>query len=64
MAWQLMAGLSYPLGDRTEAFAGYRYFRGDTLTFSSIPFTGPAAPFFQPNGATIHNVEFGLRIKF
>lgn len=64
MAWQLMAGLTYPIGDRTEFFTGYRYFRGDTLTFASAPFASPTAPEFNPNGAIVHNVEFGLRVKF
>jgi hypothetical protein len=63
-AYQFRAGASRPLGERTEFFAGYRYFHGNELEFSSAPFAGPGAPTFNPDGAWTHGVEFGLRIRF
>jgi opacity protein-like surface antigen len=64
MAWQFRAGLTRRIGSRTEFFTGYRYFRGDTLTFASGPFASPVAPTFQPNGATVNGIEVGLRVRF
>lgn len=63
-AYQFRAGGSLPLGERTELFVGYRYFKGEELTFASAPFAGPAAPTFHPDGAEVHSVESGLRIRF
>jgi opacity protein-like surface antigen len=62
-AYQFRAGATRPLGERTEFYTGYRFFRGEELTFSSAPFSS-FAPTFHPDGATIHAVEFGLRVKF
>jgi opacity protein-like surface antigen len=64
LAWQFRAGLTRRLGTRTEFFVGYRFFRGDTLTFASAPFATAAAPTFSPNGATVHSAEIGLRVRF
>jgi opacity protein-like surface antigen len=61
--YQFRAGISRPIGERTEFFAGYRYFRGETLTFSSAPFAS-FAPTFNPNGAVVHAAELGIRIRF
>jgi opacity protein-like surface antigen len=63
-AYQIRAGASRPLGERTDLFCGYRYFHGEELTFSSAPFASGGAPTFHPNGAWTHGVEFGLRVKF
>ncbi len=63
-AYQFRAGVSRPLSERTEFYSGYRYFRGEDLTFASAPFANPAAPTFEPNGAKVHSVEFGLRVRF
>lgn len=63
-AYQFRAGLSRPIGERTEFFAGYRYFHGETLTFAAAPFASPADPTFNPNGAVVHAAELGLRIRF
>lgn len=62
-AYQFRVGASRPIGERTEFFTGYRYFHGQTLTFSSAPFA-TFAPTFNPNGAVIHAAEFGLRVRF
>lgn len=58
-AYQLRAGVSYELNSRTDVFAGYRFFDGNTLTFSAAPFGT-----FRPNGAITHSIETGLRVKF
>lgn len=63
-AYQFRAGVSRPITERTEFYAGYRYFHGSTLTFASIPFAAADAPTFKPNGANMHNIEFGLRVNF
>lgn len=63
-AYQFRAGLSRPIGERTEIFGGYRYFHGETLTFASAPFATALDPTFNPNGAVVHSVELGLRIRF
>ena len=63
LAYQFRVGASRPLGERTEFFTGYRYFHGETLTFASAPFAS-FAPTFSPDGAEMHNVEFGLRVRF
>jgi hypothetical protein len=62
-AYQFRAGASRPLGERTEFFTGYRYFKGEDLTFSSAPFAN-FAPTFNPDGAEMHAWEFGLRVRF
>jgi opacity protein-like surface antigen len=64
LAYQFRAGASRPIGERTELFAGYRYFHGEQMEFSSAPFASGGAPTFNPDGAWTHGVEFGLRIKF
>jgi opacity protein-like surface antigen len=63
-AYQFRAGASRSLGERTEFFTGYRYFKGEELTFASAPFASPLAPTFHPDGAEVHSVEFGLRVRF
>jgi hypothetical protein len=63
-AYQFRVGASRPLGPRAEYFTGYRYFHGEELTFASAPFAGPAAPTFHPDGASVHAIETGLRIRF
>jgi opacity protein-like surface antigen len=63
LAYQFRVGASRPIGERTDFFAGYRYFHGETLTFASAPFAS-FAPTFSPDGAAMHNVEFGLRVRF
>jgi hypothetical protein len=62
-AYQFRAGASRSLGERTEFYTGYRFFKGEDLTFSSIPFAG-FAPTFNPDGAEVHSLETGLRIRF
>lgn len=64
LAYQFRVGASRPLGERTEFFAGYRYFKGEELTFASAPFAAPTDSTFNPDGAEIHAAEFGLRIRF
>lgn len=59
-AYQFRAGFNYELTRRTELFTGYRFFdNGDPLTFAAQPFG-----VFQPDSATFHSIEAGLRIKF
>lgn len=63
-AYQFRVGLTRPIGERTEFFVGYRYFRGETLTFSSAPFATADAHTFSPDGAKVHSIEIGLRVNF
>ena len=56
--------MTRPIGERTEFFAGYRYFHGETLTFAAAPFATAADPTFNPNGAVVHAAELGIRIRF
>lgn len=58
-AYQFRAGAAYQVNERTEAFAGYRYFHGEKLTFSALPFNT-----FHPEGADNHAIEVGVRIGF
>jgi opacity protein-like surface antigen len=58
-AWQVRAGTSYELTDRTDVFLGYRYFHGEELTFAAEPFG-----VFHPNGAVTHSLELGFRVRF
>jgi len=64
LAYQFRAGVSRPVGRRTEFFSGYRFFRGEELEFSSAPFASAADPTFHPDGAKIHSFELGLRVGF
>ncbi len=64
LAYQFRVGASRPVGQRTELLIGYRYFRGEELEFAAAPFATPAAPTFHPDGADIHSLEAGLRIRF
>jgi opacity protein-like surface antigen len=64
LAYQFRAGVSRPIGRRTELYSGYRYFRGENLTFASAPFAAANAHTFEPDGAEIHNLEVGLRVRF
>lgn len=64
LAYQFRAGVTRPIGQRTDFVVGYRYFRGEELEFASIPFASPAAPTFHPDAAKIHNLEVGLHVRF
>jgi opacity protein-like surface antigen len=64
LAYQFRAGISRPVGQRTELSIGYRYFKGEELEFAAAPFATPAAPTFHPDGAEIHSLEAGLRVRF
>jgi opacity protein-like surface antigen len=64
LAYQFRAGMSRPVGRRTDAVIGYRYFKGEELEFASAPFASPSAHTFHPNGASIHSLELGLRVRF
>ena len=59
LCYQVRAGVSYEFSDRTELFSGYRFFDAGPLTFAGEPFG-----VFHPNGATFHNFEAGLRVRF
>jgi opacity protein-like surface antigen len=63
-AYQFRAGFTVPMSDRADFYCGYRYFHGEKLTFSSAPFASGLAPFFNPNAAVNHAVEFGIRVYF
>jgi opacity protein-like surface antigen len=63
LAYQFRAGVSCPLTDRTDFFAGYRYFKGQELTFAAAPFAS-FSPTFHPDGAVINSVEMGIRVNF
>jgi opacity protein-like surface antigen len=63
LAYQFRAGVSRPIGCRSEIFSGYRYFKGEELEFASAPFA-QFAPTFHPNGAEVHAIEFGVRVNF
>jgi opacity protein-like surface antigen len=63
LAYQFRAGASRPVGRRTELLIGYRFFKGEELEFSSAPFA-TFAPTFHPDGAEIHSLEAGLRVRF
>ena len=56
---QLRGGLSIPMNDATELFAGYRWHRGFPLTF-----TVPGIGELNPGGARTHSGEFGARFFF
>ena len=60
----MRAGTAYCLTQRTDLTIGYRYFCAEDLEFSAAPFVGPGASTFNPDGATHHSVEVGLRVKF
>lgn len=64
LAYQFRVGASRPVGQRTELLIGYRYFRGEELEFGAAPFATAAAPTFHPDGADIHSLEAGLRVRF
>jgi opacity protein-like surface antigen len=63
LAYQFRAGVTRPIGCRSEFFTGYRYFKGEELEFASAPFA-TFAPTFHPDGTEIHAIEFGLRVNF
>jgi opacity protein-like surface antigen len=63
LAYQFRIGVLRPIGDKTEFFTGYRYFRGEELEFAAPPFS-TFAPTFHPDGAQVHSIEFGLRVNF
>ena len=53
VAYQIMLGVAYPLGDGTEARLGYRYFGTGEAEFDGIK-----------AGLSSHNVEAGLLFRF
>jgi opacity protein-like surface antigen len=63
LAYQFRAGVTRPIGCRSEFFTGYRYFKGEELEFASTPFAN-FAPTFHPDGTEIHAIEFGVRVNF
>jgi hypothetical protein len=63
LAYQFRAGVTRPVGCRSEFFTGYRYFKGEELEFASAPFA-TFSPTFHPDGTEIHAIEFGLRVNF
>jgi hypothetical protein len=63
LAYQFRGGVSRPIGRRTEFFTGYRFFKGEELEFASAPFA-TFAPTFHPDGAAIHSLELGFRVRF
>ena len=63
LAYQFRAGVSCPLTGRADFFAGYRYFKGQELTFAAAPFAS-FSPTFHPDGAVINSVEMGIRVNF
>lgn len=58
-AFQLRAGLGYVLSRKAEIYLGYRFFRGEALTFNA-----EVLGELNPNGAKVHNVELGFRATF
>lgn len=58
-AFQVRAGLGYAVSDSVDLFLGYRYFGGNTITFSDTIFGT-----LKPSGAKLHNIEAGVRILF
>jgi opacity protein-like surface antigen len=64
LAYQFRGGMSRPIGQRTELMIGYRFFKGEELEFAAAPFASPASPTFHPDGAAIHSLEAGLRVRF
>lgn len=53
VAYQIMLGVAYPLGDSAEARLGYRYFGTGEAEFEGIK-----------AGLSSHNVEAGLLLRF
>lgn len=53
VAYQIMLGVAYPLGDSTEARLGYRYFGTGEAEFEGIK-----------AGLSSHNIEAGLLFRF
>jgi hypothetical protein len=64
LAYQFRGGMQRDVGQRSTFFVGYRYFKGEELEFASAPFATPAAHTFHPDGAAIHSLEWGLRVRF
>jgi len=64
LAYQFRGGMERPVGRRTVAYVGYRFFKGEELEFASAPFASPAAHTFHPDGAAIHSLEWGIRVGF
>jgi opacity protein-like surface antigen len=58
-AFQLRAGLGYQVSDSANLFLGYRYFSGNTITFTDTIFGT-----LKPSGAKLHNIEAGVRFLF
>ena len=59
LAWQLKAGISYPVSDKTSLTFGYRFF--DTKDLSLV--TSAGTP-YTADGARSHSLETGLRYVF
>jgi len=55
-AYQIRAGVGYGVTENLDLYLGYRYFHGEQLEFTS-----PGLGTFNPNGASVHNVELGIR---
>jgi len=64
LAYQFRGGMERNVGQRSTLFVGYRFFKGEELEFASAPFASAAAHTFHPNGAVIHSLEWGLRVRF
>lgn len=58
-AYQFRGGLGYVLSRKAEIYLGYRFFRGEELTFNA-----EVLGELNPNGASVHNVELGFRASF
>lgn len=58
-AWQVMAGVSFPAGARTEWYIGYRYFGTDDANLKTVD--GDA---FIQDGLNSHSVNGGFRFYF
>jgi len=59
-AWQLLAGLNYAIGQRTDLFVNYRYFNADEPSFDG--FNGGGAPILiDIDDLEKHTLTIGLR---
>lgn len=57
--YQLRLGASYALSRQTDLLFGYRYVRGNAMTFRLND-----GSMIHPNGIELHNLELGLRVLF
>ena len=58
-AYQFRVGITYACSEDMEFQIGWRYFHGEKLTFSAVPFGT-----FHPDGANINSVEVGVHFNF